>query len=582
MRDSVIACSADPTSSIEFVNPNHHHYANTKAVFADASAMKEKVRAAVSKKEYNVCDYYYDTGCFQYVARSSWFEYLTLGVIGFNAFWITIDLDNNNAVAIYEAQPIYQVAEHGLCLYFLWEWSMRYFSFRGKRNCFKDAWFIFDTILLVLMVLESWVMTLIMYGAGDAGGASFRDASVLKLVRLVRLARMARMVKLLRMIPELVVLIRGMLVASRSVGFTLILLGLVIYFFAIVSRQLALETPLEDKYFRSVPDAMMSLLLECILPDQSQMVRECSRENPLFGIVILLVILLGSLTMLNMLVGVLCEVVSVVSSVEREQLTVNYLKTRLVAMFAEGGDGRNPDTIRISHDSFESMLLQPEAATIIQNIGVDVIGLVDFADYIFENCDELGFGDFIELLLQFRGSNTATVKDIVDVRKFILAELDSMIQYFESSLQSLYQGLDKSHGEKLEHVGKMFRQASSAGQPRAPVAKEGKDRIHVEKRSRQNSSEVHRRSPTVPAGQHNLRNTAAHVIKRDNRVDAPPPPPKLIDVPPPLPCFPVGLWSGEGEDEGDQTEQAIDTPLKASSPTNRAHSGQNGNRVAKS
>ena len=37
----------------------------------------------------------------------------------------------------------------------------------------------------------------------------------------------------------------------------------------------------------------------------------------------------------------------------------------------------------ISRVEFEKMLMVPEAAQIINEIGVDVVGLVDFADFIF-------------------------------------------------------------------------------------------------------------------------------------------------------------------------------------------------------
>jgi len=63
----------------------------------------------------------------------------------------------------------------------------------------------------------------------------------------------------------------------------------------------------------------------------------------------------------------------------------------------------------------------------LQKIGVDVVGLVDFADCIFRDAkyenQQLTTSDFMELALQMRGTNKATVKDIVDMRKFILKEL---------------------------------------------------------------------------------------------------------------------------------------------------------------
>ena len=45
----------------------------------------------------------------------------------------------------------------------------------------------------------------------------------------------------------------------------------------------------------------------------------------------------------------------------------------------------------------------------MQNVGVDVVGMVEFSDFIFKD-RELTFAEFVELVLQLRGSNQATVK----------------------------------------------------------------------------------------------------------------------------------------------------------------------------
>jgi hypothetical protein len=427
-----------------------HTHSEPKAVFADATAMKEKVRLAVTKKEYNVCDYYWDTGIVQHVARAQWFEYTTLFVIAFNAVWISIDADLNTSLTLLEAEPVFQIAEHSFCLYFSWEWAMRFISFKQKKNCFRDAWFCFDSFLVFMMVMETWVGTIIIVlTSGGSGGSGMGNTSVLKLVRLVRLTRMARMAKLLRAIPELIILIKGIAVASRSVCFTLLLLGIIIYFFAIVNRTLAADTDVGEMYFPSVPDAMMSLLMDGVLPDQAQIVRDCSEESFILGIITLIFILLGTLTVMNMLVGVLCEVVSVVSSVEKETLTVGYVKMRLQSMF---GEWDTDGSMTISRPEFQRLLMMPEAAKIIHEIGVDVVGLVDFADFIFKDDRDLSFADFMECVLSFRGSNSSTVKDVVDLRKFVLSELTATKDELAERLDSIATGMQGSFQEANKQV----------------------------------------------------------------------------------------------------------------------------------
>eukprot|EP00929_Paragymnodinium_shiwhaense_P000664 TRINITY_DN100908_c0_g1_i1.p1 TRINITY_DN100908_c0_g1~~TRINITY_DN100908_c0_g1_i1.p1 ORF type:complete len:931 (-),score=212.61 TRINITY_DN100908_c0_g1_i1:151-2943(-) len=414
------------------------------AVFADASAMKEKIREAVAKKDYTVADFYYETGILPWIATSQPFEYTTLLVIAFNALWIAVDTDGNEADVLLDAKPMYQIAEHSFCVYFTFEWCVRFFSFRKTSFCFKDAWFMFDSGLVFMMVMETWVLTIVIIAVGGGGSGGLGNTSVLKLIRLVRLTRMARMARLLRAVPELIILIKGIVVASRSVFFTLCLLVIIMYFYAIVFRQLlgqlvvpGSEPDLETLYFPSVTGAMMALLLDGVLPDQGAFVRDCYGQSWILGTITLSYIMLASLTVMNMLVGVLVEVVSVVSAVEKEQLTVGYVKQRLLGIIEEVGGDEDGDAL-ISKAEFDVLLMSEEAARAIQEIGVDVIGLVDMADYIFKDNVKLTFADLMELVLAFRGSNTSTVKDIVDMRRYFLQELalvDGKVQRVLSHLE---------------------------------------------------------------------------------------------------------------------------------------------------
>merc|ERR1719506_3671704 len=66
---------------------------DTKPVFADAEAMRAKVRQALIKPQYNVFDYYHRSGCLQAIAKSPIFENTTLLIILVNAIWISVDID---------------------------------------------------------------------------------------------------------------------------------------------------------------------------------------------------------------------------------------------------------------------------------------------------------------------------------------------------------------------------------------------------------------------------------------------------------------------------------------------------------
>jgi len=253
---------------------------------------------------------------------------------------------------------------------------------------------------------------------------------------------------------------------------------LIMYFYAVVLRQLlgqltdgseSAEALIND-VFPSVPTTMWSLLLDGVLPDQSHIVRLAGGESPILGFIVLSFVMLASLTVMNMLVGVLCEVVSVVSSVEKEQLSVSYVKQRLLQLFEDLGVDEDDDN-KVSKSEFDSLLMQSEAARIISEIGVDVVGLVDMADYIFKDGVELTFADFMELILQMRGSNSSTVKDIVDMRRFLLTELTTVTKQVDKVTKAINRmtgytdpddELGPSKSSEADAAKLMIRQHSSA------------------------------------------------------------------------------------------------------------------------
>mmetsp|Transcript_41434 Transcript_41434/g.118266 ORF Transcript_41434/g.118266 Transcript_41434/m.118266 type:complete len:696 (-) Transcript_41434:239-2326(-) len=400
-------------------------------MFVDAEAMKDKLRKSMLKPKYDVSSFYKNEGFCQLVARSQKFEYSTLAVIALNALWIAVDTDLNRAEMLLDAEPVFQIAEHFFCSYFTFEWVVRFGAFKRKLNGLRDAWFVFDSFMVVMMVGETWVMSILLLAVGSGGGGGLGNASILRLLRLLRLSRMARMAKLLRSMPELLILIKGMVSAMRSVIFTLLLLGILLYVFAIAFRQLTADTPVGILHFGSIFGAMHTLLLDGTLLDGTgTLVRALEEVN--IGLVLLFYffVLLAALTVMNMLIGVLCEVVSAVAATEREQIVVSTVKDGIMEIINTGGLDTNGDN-QISKSEFVQMLDNPDACRLLTKVDVDVDSLVDLADFIFTNDDEededsekhLTFEEFMDIVLSLRGCNQAMVKDIVDLRKFIKTSL---------------------------------------------------------------------------------------------------------------------------------------------------------------
>ena len=67
------------------------------------------------------------------------------------------------------------------------------------------------------------------------------------------------MARLLRWMPELLILLKGLVQATRSIFFTLVLLFLVVYVFALVFRQLTDGTEIGQEFFPTVTTSFCTL-----------------------------------------------------------------------------------------------------------------------------------------------------------------------------------------------------------------------------------------------------------------------------------------------------------------------------------
>lgn len=222
-------------------------------IATDVEDLKQSVRQKMSKQTYSVKDFYKSNGIFQRIAKSNYFENFTLFIIGVNSLWIWVDTDNNDAAIITEAKMEFQIVENIFCAFFTFEWVVRWMAFRRTSFAFRDAWFVFDTLLVTLMILETWI-TPIVLGVLSISSDGIGDASILRLVRLLRLARMTRVAKLLRAFPEVLIMIKGISAAARSVFFTICLLLLVLYIFGIAFRQICVGLGIGEAHFPTVPE----------------------------------------------------------------------------------------------------------------------------------------------------------------------------------------------------------------------------------------------------------------------------------------------------------------------------------------
>eukprot|EP00927_Polykrikos_kofoidii_P071491 TRINITY_DN67750_c0_g1_i1.p1 TRINITY_DN67750_c0_g1~~TRINITY_DN67750_c0_g1_i1.p1 ORF type:complete len:652 (-),score=98.76 TRINITY_DN67750_c0_g1_i1:117-2072(-) len=406
-------------------------------VFPDKTEMTVRIQEAMLEPAYDVTDFYHTTGVCRKIATSMAFDRISLVVIAMNAVWLGFDLDKNQGRPMWESHPVFVVGENMFCAYFLLEVLIRFFAFEQKKNCLRDPSFVFDGTLAALMVFETWVINVALWLSRESAG-SLGDLLIVRIFRVLRLTRSARLARLMQAVPEIMIMVKAMLAAVRSVMSTCVLLAIIVYVFAISFRSFTMDLPIGQKYFPSVLTSMASLLLLGALPDTAEFIYTLKASHILFAVAGLAFVLVATLTLLNMLIGVLVQVVLVVAEGEKEALSADFVKKSLTHVLRLGDEDKDNC---ISKEEFEAMIVQPQAVSVLQEVGVDVLGLVGLTDFIFQGMGDLPLEDFFKLVLQFRGTNGATVKDIVDIRRFIVQELQmlecSLMQKFSTSIDEV-------------------------------------------------------------------------------------------------------------------------------------------------
>jgi hypothetical protein len=428
----------------------------------------------VQKKHTDAFPKYKQIGTIARIARSGPFEYVTLAIIAVNAIWIGADTQYNDVDKLEDAHIIFQVMENVFCLYFTGEVVIRFVAFHTKTLCLTDAWFMFDSGLVFFMVLETWLIPLKLLPLTISGTASLR------LLRLLRLTRMAR---LMRSFPDLLTLVKGMMAATRSVGSTLLLLMIFNYVFAIIfTGQLKNhDDPEFIAYWGTLFSSMFTLILAgTLLDDITTPTRMLIDDGQNFLVFCIFVYILASnFTMLNMLIGVLCEVVSCTKQGEEERAVLELVREKIEAVMDKvDKDGSG----MISRKEFDTMIEGEDAEIVkeaLEEIDVESKHLLALSDSLFELDDdeveqlkrespgkteqeireegkELSFAEFLKTLCHLRPENNASVMDVAEVRKMMrraLRKTEQKVEEFEMEISSIEEhGLPHAHVEAVRRL----------------------------------------------------------------------------------------------------------------------------------
>jgi len=326
----------------------------------DANGNKRRVPRKISKR--GVIAELRNDSCFTNVALAAWFDNLALIVIVLNALWIGVEVDANDGDG---DQTVFDVVEHIFCTLFTLEILIRLFSYKKIKFFFTDQelyfWNIFDLFLVLLMVVENWILRWVI--ADEEGAMS--SLSALRLLRLLRISR------IFRMVPELGMMVKSMAAAARSVSSTMVLAVGLMYVFAIVFTQWGKNqksfngTEIDEEtgerktnYWGSLGYSFLSLMQILVYDDTFALIRDTYETNNLMGLLLIVFIIVGAFTVLNMLIGVICEIVSTTKKEEEEKLLMNKVEDLFAQMDADSSG-------TISREEFEAK------TDLLERLGLD-------------------------------------------------------------------------------------------------------------------------------------------------------------------------------------------------------------------
>lgn len=383
------------------------------------------------------------------IAGSKVFETLTLGVIVLNAGFIGYDADfsarkkkpeNLYDCAGFDKGDCYTfiIFENIFAVYFTGEVIIRLFSYKRSMDMVTDLWFVFDSVLVIFMVIETWILPIV----GASGPLA--QLSVLRLLRLLRITRMA---KLMRFFPELQIIVKGMLAAVRSVICTGFLLLLVLYVWAILFTSEFHQGDREDDEIEGhEPEALFGSLFKSmrhlfimgtILDDITvccNTIRGSSSPTPMMFAFIVFV-LISSFTMLNMLIGILCEVVCATGEGERNKNTEMHVRESITSLFESMDKDKSGD---ITRDEFLSMKKDKSVMKALEELDVKPKHFEMYADLMFKPEEEGGelpkfdFEKTINMIMRLRPGTKVSALDFASFQMTVYKNHDGLTNHINT------------------------------------------------------------------------------------------------------------------------------------------------------
>lgn len=344
------------------------------------------------------------------------FEVVSGSVVLMNIIWIAIDTDYNHAAVLSEAPPACQLVSNLFCLFFVAEVSVRFLAFDTVRSARNDKWFVFDAVVVGLTVWETWIQVLLYTVFKSSGYGWAGSVSVFRILRLFRLAKLVRVGAIVRMFPEFMILVQAMGQLLRSAFVTAAFMVIVIFLYAIIFTQLLRdELAGAGGHFTSVVHAFNFLMLQVLCGPDADVAAEMLAVGGWYYFLYLSFTFFTTLALMNTLIGIICAAIVDASDDAKEAMICEQLMCEIQHMVDELDIDKSGS---LDRDEFSQLINNKAIIKTLHKLGVDIVAFLDFSQFVYPETG-LTMKDLVKLVFQFRSEKVATVKDLVEMRKYL-------------------------------------------------------------------------------------------------------------------------------------------------------------------
>lgn len=400
------------------------------------------------------------------LVESGRFQMLTTGLIFINAVFIGVETEVNWQGRSQHSE-LWMGMEIVFTGLFTVELVLRIFAHRWAF--WLQWWNIFDAILVGLAFSDTVVIGIFLAKFTAEDSQNLEDSSeidVLIVFRVVRLLRLARLIRLLRFFKELWLLASGVLSSVRTLTWTLVLMVLTIYVFAIIlTRIIGHEYGCEyartvvsagcsadedrksmDTWWGTVPRSMFTLFQLITTEGLADITRTSMKFSSMASIFFIVFMFMTSVALMNVMIAVIVENTLESAMTLREdvsktiEINMQRAMEKIVEVFEIADANRDGG---LSKSEFLQALRNNAVMKLLHESEIDLHNAEELFDILdFDESGQLDVTEFLEGCMRARGE--ARAKDIlalqcdlVRTQQYVEVELDKASQFLEERFARL-------------------------------------------------------------------------------------------------------------------------------------------------